>query len=214
MLSSTVVDTSVLRGRELGGRIVVNVAGNSDLLLSPEQAGAGIITYSGQLTGSITVRLPLTNENQGFSWLIDNQSSGAFILTTAGPTGAGVAVPQGRKAFLGWNGVTIFTMDDVALRHETVSIPVGSTADLVLTNLQYKCGHIAFTGAPGGAFNVILPQSPGLYVLDNRTNVALVAKATTGLGITIAAGRAAIIRHDGTDARRVTADQDPTTGQV
>lgn len=207
-------DTSTLRGRPGGGRITVNVAGNANILLTPAQIQAEEIVYTGALTGNITVRLPLTRENEGHSFRINNQSTGAFTIHTAGPSDTGISVPQGRSHVLGWNGFGLASTMESALLHESIVTTLTTTSDLVLTNARWKCGTNLFNGSPGGTVNIIVPPSSGIYFVVNACDVSLVIKPAGGAGIEIATLRAACVFCDGLGVARLTPDVDFQAGLV
>jgi len=73
------------------GYTTKTVSGGGSLTLTPQEARAPVIIINGALTGNQTVVLPL----QLREWLIVNNTSGSFVLTIRGPSGAGVTIPQG-----------------------------------------------------------------------------------------------------------------------
>ena len=70
-----------------------SVAGSSDVPLTADEAAAGVLVFTGALTGNINVIVPLTPA--GRNWLAVNATSGAFTLTVKGVTGTGIAITQG-----------------------------------------------------------------------------------------------------------------------
>lgn len=54
--------------------------------------------------------------------------------------------------------------------------------------------------------NIICPNNKKVYIFVNTTAQSLVLKTSAGTGITVATGKTAILRCDGTDVVRVTAD--------
>ncbi|WP_421696944.1 phage tail protein [Ancylobacter sp.] len=79
-----------------GGRISVNVGGNSNITIATSQAQNVYHTLTGTLTGSIAYIVP----TQGSFYAIKNSTSGAFTITVRMASGSGVAVPQGFTAFV------------------------------------------------------------------------------------------------------------------
>jgi hypothetical protein len=214
MLQSSVIDTGINRGRHRGGRSTLNVAGAANISLDADWLTLDEIVYTGALTGDITITLPVYADLAGWSIRINNQSTGLFVISTAAPSGVGasqpITIPQGRREILSWNGVTLESSQDGAVLHEQAVITGITTAGVTLSNRQYKCGHITLQGTPGGAFNVIVRQSPALFVFDNETDGIATIKTAAGTGIAIGVGKAAMVRSDLVNVRRVTADVDPT----
>ena len=84
-----------------------------------------------------------------------------------------------------------------------------STADKTLGSTEYGAIVLAPTGTPGGVWNILAPNiADTVYFVDNRggtpSNVTI--KKSGGTGVTIAAGMAARVYHNGTDYVRETAD--------
>jgi len=196
------VNLGIFRGRGIGrGRLTKDVSPSVDIFLTPDECMAQIITYTGALTASITVHLPLGAHDNGFRIEIDNQSTGAFNITTAGVAGAGVIVPQGRKQVVEWNSATVFIGDDGALRHSMATINVTTAADRTLSNPEYACFIQRLTGTPGGGWNLIVPTSFGAYLVNNETNGICTVKTAAGTGVAVAAGSAALLWCNGTNVQ-------------
>ncbi|ATI15742.1 tail protein [Bordetella phage vB_BbrM_PHB04] len=73
-----------------------DVSGNVNVTLSAVEAGAGILVFTGALTGNISVIVPAVAK----SWIVSNRTSGAFSLTVKTAAGTGIAVAQGRNVEL------------------------------------------------------------------------------------------------------------------
>jgi len=92
-------------------------------------------------------------------------------------------------------------------RFAKAAITQNSTADTTLTASQYECPVLEVSGTPGGAFNIIAPNTTNArFEVTNKTPSALTIRRTGGTGVTIAAGKSAIVRHDGSDYIRITPD--------
>src|SRR4051794_19790324 len=78
-------------------RLALSVAGSSNVALTEAQAENGVQEYSGLLTGNINVTIPDVTAAAGTSWLVYNNTTGAFTLTLKTVSGTGVALLQGRK---------------------------------------------------------------------------------------------------------------------
>lgn len=72
---------------------------------------------------------------------------------------------------------------------------------------QYSTIEITDTGTVlTAARNIVCPNNRKLYVFVNSTAQALTLKTAAGTGVSVAAGMTAILRCDGTNVVRVTAD--------
>ena len=74
---------------------------------------------------------------------------------------------------------------------------------------EYVCETIEFTGTGvmTGTHDAIFPVNDGVFkCIDNQADHSVVCKVTGQTGVTIAAGKSAIIRGTATDYKRVTAD--------
>lgn len=79
--------------------IALNATG--DTAVTVAQAGAGILNFTGALTGNVTVTLPAGVTGR---WLVFNATTGAFTVTVRNPTGGSVVLTQSRTAELYSNG--------------------------------------------------------------------------------------------------------------
>ncbi len=93
------------------GALTVNVAGNTDVTLTTQQAANQILQFNGVLTGNINVIFPVP----AGQWYVFNNTTGNFTLT-AKLTGAltGTIVPQGEKVILYSDGASLFNTPTVA----------------------------------------------------------------------------------------------------
>lgn len=100
--STKIANTAFVQGT-VNGITSLSVAGNTNVTLTAAQAGAGILVLTGALTGNISVIVPAVAK----SWIVSNQTSGAFSLTIKTPTGTGVAVAQGKNEELWCDGTNV-----------------------------------------------------------------------------------------------------------
>jgi len=92
-------------------------------------------------------------------------------------------------------------------RLKSSAITQSSTADTTLSAAQYECVCLDVSGTPGGNFNIIAPNTlDSFYIVSNATANTLTIKKSAGTGVAIATNKTAIVRHNGTDYVRVTAD--------
>ena len=78
----------------------------------------------------------------------------------------------------------------------TLTIPDGSTS----VGRNYV---IEFTGSPTVTHTVIVPTVDKPYILFNNTSISVLVKTTAGTGVTIAAGKKAIVYANSTDVVEV-----------
>lgn len=84
-----------------------------------------------------------------------------------------------------------------------------SDANTTLTNVQYNNRTLSFTGTLTAGRNIVVPLTDGAeWVIYNNTTggFALTVIGASGTGIAVAATKTAIVRCDGTNILRVTAD--------
>ena len=85
---------------------------------------------------------------------------------------------------------------------------VMSDANTTLTGAQSRCDILEFTGTLSAARNIVLPLAVRQHTVFNNTTggFSLQFIGASGSGVTVAAGKRAIIYADGTNVVRVTAD--------
>lgn len=83
-----------------------------------------------------------------------------------------------------------------------------SDADITLTAAEYSCPIVVLqTGAWTSAHNVIVPATSGCFwIFHNNGSFDATVKTAAGAGIVVAAARVALLRTNGTDVKRLTAD--------
>ena len=79
---------------------------------------------------------------------------------------------------------------------------------------QARCAIIRPTGSPGVSRNVIAPASYKAYIVDNQSDAAVVFKASATTGVTIAAGKQALVAWNGTDFVQVGASAGGSNTQI
>lgn len=79
---------------------------------------------------------------------------------------------------------------------------------------QARCAIIRPTGSPGVSRNVIAPGSSKAYIVDNQSNAAVVFKASATTGVTIAAGKQALVAWNGSDFVQVGASAGGSNTQI
>lgn len=79
---------------------------------------------------------------------------------------------------------------------------------------EARCAIIRPTGTPGVSRNVIAPSSSKAYIVDNQSNAAVVFKGAATTGVTIQAGKQALVAWNGADFVQVGASAGGSTTQV
>ncbi len=88
-----------------------------------------------------------------------------------------------------------------------------STTGSGATN-EARCAIIRPTGTPGTSRNVIAPSSSKAYIVDNQSDGAIVFKGAATTGVTVAAGKQALVAWNGSDFVQVGASAGGTNTQV
>jgi len=79
-------------------------------------------------------------------------------------------------------------------------------ADWTLSTSEGKTTILELTNADA-AVNIVAPDTQNkIYIVYNNCGFNAIIKISGGTGITIATGKTALVRHDGTDYVRVTSD--------
>lgn len=79
---------------------------------------------------------------------------------------------------------------------------------------QARCAIIRPTGAPGVSRNVIAPSTSKAYIVDNQSDAAIVFKGAATTGVTIPAGKQALLAWNGSDFVQVGASAGGSDTQV
>lgn len=88
----------------LRGRATVNVAGGAGVTLTAAQHSLPILILTGALTANINVIFPASTG----TWVVRNQTTGAFTVTCKTAAGSGVVVSQGTSNALWGDGTNIY----------------------------------------------------------------------------------------------------------
>ena len=95
------IDYRVIRSHH--GRLALSVAGGVNVTLTQAQALCDILEFSGLLTASINIVMPLAIRE----WRVFNNTTGAFTLTMIGATGTGTTIAQTKRAIVYADGTNI-----------------------------------------------------------------------------------------------------------
>jgi hypothetical protein len=85
------------------GRLSLSVAGAANVTLTQAQVLNQILEFTGALTASISVIVPLAVKE----YRIFNNTTGAFTLTIIGATGTGTAIAQTKRAIIYSDGTNV-----------------------------------------------------------------------------------------------------------
>lgn len=80
-----------------------SVAGGVDRNLSTDESYAPIVELSGVLTGNINVIIAALTKQ----FIIFNNTTGAFTLTIKAASGTGIAIGQGKRAIVYYDGTNV-----------------------------------------------------------------------------------------------------------
>lgn len=101
--NSTKVSTTAFVQGTVNGVLTKSVAGGSNVTLTTVEAGNGLLVFTGALTANISVNVPATSK----SWVVSNQTTGAFSLTVKTSAGTGIVVAQGKNQELWCDGTNV-----------------------------------------------------------------------------------------------------------
>jgi len=101
--NSTKLSTTAFVQGTVNGVLTKGVAGGSNVTLTAVEAGNGMLVFTGSLTANINVNVPATSK----SWIVSNQTTGAYTLTVKTAAGSGVAVAQGKNQELWCDGTNV-----------------------------------------------------------------------------------------------------------
>jgi hypothetical protein len=144
-------------------------------------------------------------------------------MTTAYTSLLGFALPVEGELDGTWgdvvnNSITQLVEDSVA-GFATQSV---TSADWTLTTSgsgaanQARMAILRPTGTPGTTRNILAPNSSKAYIIDNQSDGSVVIKGVTGptTGITVAAGKQALVAWNGSDFVQVGASAGGSNTQV
>jgi hypothetical protein len=144
------------------GVTTVNVAGGSNVTLTAAQYGNGIILLTGAITASINVVVPA----QGGTYVVANQTTGAFSINlSAGGAGAKALVPQGQSVVAYCDGTNV-VLAGAAASSSFSLYTFTATAGQTVFSCPYTPGNILVL--VNGA-----TESPTDYTASNGSSVTL-----------------------------------------
>lgn len=186
---------------------------SGDAVLAASGVGMSITGTSG--SGVITIVSAATFRAAiGLSTPIAVASGGTAATTPAGArTSLGAAASGANTDLTSITGLTgaLRTADGFAIQWGRVVVAMAADANQSLGGSEYSRRHIVMSGGTvlTATRDITMPTTDGAeWVVRNGTSggQSLVFKTAAGAGVTVANGMTAIVRCDGTDIVRVTAD--------
>jgi hypothetical protein len=216
---STKVATTQFVYQLKNGVVSVPVGGNANVTLTPAQYGNGIILLTGVLTGAISVILP----SQGGTYVVSNQTTGAFSLNLSTGSGTTALVPQGQSVVAYCDGTNVVLAGAAATTSFT-RYPFTATAGQTVFNAPYTPGNnlVLINGAVQPPSDVTATNGSsvtltgynsgnGCFAGDNVQIIAF-ASFTVANALTLAGGAmAGPIMHAGGDTGVTPAPGDNST---
>ena len=117
------------------GHLAKSVAGSSNVILSAVEARPESLEFTGALTGNISVIFPAMVG----TWMLYNNTTGAFSLTVKGPNSTGIVIPQGKRVMVMSDGSTFLGTENY------LSVLLASANQAALTD--------STTGTPSATLN-------------------------------------------------------------
>jgi len=152
------------------GVVNVPVGGAANVALTAAQYGSGILLLTGALTASIEVFVPA----QGGTYVVANNTTGAFSLTMGvnGSGGKTALIPQGQSVIVYSDGTNTILAGAAASSSFNVQ-SFTATAGQTTFNMSYTPGNILVTqnGATVSAVN---------YTASNGSSITINSTVTTG----------------------------------
>jgi len=133
------------------GYLSKSVAGSGTVTLTAnngtsDESRQAFIEFTGALTGNVSVVVPTAE----FWWFVKNSTTGAFTLTVKTSAGTGIAVTQGKQAFLYCDGTNV--LEGPSLSNLMGVVPVTGLSDdaVTLAKMEHGTqGDILYYGASG-----------------------------------------------------------------
>ncbi|MFH0934321.1 MAG: hypothetical protein V1879_03890 [Pseudomonadota bacterium] len=159
------------------GLLSKSVAGNSNVTLTAAEARNSILTFSGALTGNISVIVPTV---VGL-FVVNNQTTGAFTLTVKTAAGTGSLVPQSSQCLLYCDGTSVLAATGLLTSSSTAGIGYATGAG----------GAVA--QATSRTTGVTLSKLTGTITTDTTSLAALAAATFTVINTLVAIGDVVLV---------------------
>jgi hypothetical protein len=220
--TTTALATDAFVRNAVAGMTNVALTSNN-VTLTAAQAGAMILNFTGALTANIIVTLPALTG----SWVVRNNTSGAYTLTIASAgAGSSLVVAQGKSNAIWSDAVNILPEQNDFALSQMVTQTAGDasnapatdafvrTAVSGLVSVSLAGGNVTLTAAQAGVMEVILtgaltanttvtfPALSGSWIVRNATSgnyVVTLASAGAGSSLALAQGQSNAIWSDATN---------------
>jgi len=226
--NDTSIASTAFVQRRHRGLLIKDVSGNTNVSLTSDELGYGIIRFNGILTGNINVIFP----DETGRWLVHNQTSGSFSLLVKNAATPGISVAQNKSREVWSGGATMFsgesdfenvslagisTAPTASLGSNTTQIAnaaflqstvygrltksVGGGSTTTLTAVEAGNGILVFTGALTANKSVVVPTNTKSWIVLNSTtgNFALTLKTSAGTGVVLPRDESVFAYCDGTN---------------
>jgi len=168
----------------LGGVLSLSAVGSvGTVALSITQTQSLIINITGAMTGNAVYTLPLNAASTGIvggSWIVYNNTSGAFTVTFSPVSGGGssVSVAQGTRSFIYSDGTNIAAVTSAA----------GTSGQVIYNSANVLTGssNLTFNGTTLTANAVTVTATMAANAITSSTTIAATTAITAGTTITAA----------------------------
>ena len=166
------------------GSSISKTLSNVDVFLTISEAQNQQIVLTGALTGNVNVVIPFKSgsavEAVGGTWVVYNNTTGSYNVTvkTEVAGSAGVAISQGKRAFVYSNGTDMNFADDMRLTAGNAGVTVsGGTVSLTVP-----------VTAPNGGTGFTSYTTGDVLYASGSTSLAKLGIGTTGQVLTVSSG--------------------------
>lgn len=170
-------------------RLVLSVAGSSNVTLSSAQAANDVQEYTGILTGNISVIVPTAVSR----WWVYNNTTGAFTLTVKTAAGTGIAVTQGTRLILHCDGTNVVkSVDSGAGTVTSITAGTGLTGGTITASGTIALDVTAVAAGTYGATNKVPTITVNAHgqltsAADKQLAASDLTNGTTGSGAVVLA---------------------------
>jgi hypothetical protein len=170
------VKTPAQLATEAGGVLTKNVSGNTDIVLTAEEAANAIIEFTGTLTGAVNVIVPATAHR----WIARNSTTGAYALTVKTASGTGLALIAGVPQGIWCDAVNVLRADSDSAKAD---VDATNAALALKANIDTTNAALALK-ADLVAGKIPVDQLPAIAITDtyvvNTQTAMLALSAQTG----------------------------------
>ncbi len=147
-------------------RLVLSVAGNTNVTLTSTQYANNIMDFTGVLTGNINIIFPNTVKN----YFITNSTTGLFSITCKTALGTGIAIPQNSSTIATCDGTNI--IDGSPPNAGTYSLSVAGSSNITLSASQAGYSVYNLAGVLTGNIDLTFPAVNAFYIINNNSTGA------------------------------------------